>query len=64
MKCLIILASGLFSSVSVFGEDTYLDTLVKLRVPKKESKRSTEGGLEHVLFRICLTLNLPIRSLV
>ena len=43
MKNLIILASLLFSSVSVFGKDTYLDTLVKLRVPKKESKRSTEG---------------------
>jgi hypothetical protein len=43
MKNLIILASLLFSSVTVFGKGTYLDTLVKLRVPKKESKRSTEG---------------------
>ena len=32
--------------------DRYIETLVKLRVPKKESKRSTEGGLGHVPFRI------------
>ena len=43
MKCLIILASGLFSSVSVFGEGSYLDTLVKLLEPKMERKRLTEG---------------------
>ena len=49
-----LLALCLCLHVAVSAEDTYLDTLVKLRVPKKESKRSTEGGLEHVPFRIWL----------
>ena len=48
-----LLAAALLTS-PLLAEDTYLDTLVKLRVPKKESKRSTEGGLEHVPFRIWL----------
>ena len=49
-----LLALCLCLHVVVSAEDTYLDTLVKLRVPKKESKRSTEGGLGHVPFRIWL----------
>ena len=49
-----LLALCLCLHVAVSAEDTYLDTLVKLRVPKKESKRSTEGGLGHVPFRIWL----------
>ena len=49
-----LLALCLCLHVAVSAEDTYLDTLVKLRVPKKENKRSTEGGLEHVPFRIWL----------
>ena len=44
----------LFFSSSLLAKDIYLDTLVKLRVPKKESKRSIEGGLGHVPFRIWL----------
>ena len=36
------------------AEEVYLDTLVKLRVPKKDSKRSREGGLEHAPFRLWL----------
>ena len=32
--------------------DRYLDTLVKLRVAKKEGKRSKEGGLELSLIHI------------
>ena len=41
-------------TISAVAEDVYLDTLVKLRVPKKEGKRSREGGLEHVPFRLWL----------
>ncbi len=36
------------------GEDVYLETAVKLQTPKKDGKRSQEGGLEHVPFRIWL----------
>jgi hypothetical protein len=34
------------------AEDVYMETSVKRSTPRKESKRSTEGGLEHVPFRI------------
>ena len=34
--------------------DLYLETQVKLQTPKKDFKRSREGGLEHVPFRIWL----------
>ena len=34
------------------AEDVYMETSVKRGTPRKESKRSTEGGLEHVPFRI------------
>ncbi|MEE2706340.1 MAG: hypothetical protein VX988_04775 [Planctomycetota bacterium] len=50
----VLLALVIPAPVPASAEDVYLDTLVKLRVPKKESKRSTEGGLEHVPFRIWL----------
>lgn len=36
------------------ADDLYLETAVKLQTPKKDSKRSQEGGLEHVPFRIWL----------
>ena len=36
------------------AEDVYLETQVKLRVPKKDSKRAREGGLEHAPFRLWL----------
>lgn len=36
------------------GADVYLQTAVKLQTPKKDGKRSQEGGLEHVPFRIWL----------
>lgn len=48
----VLLTETMFGSVSATAQDVYLDTLVKLRVPKKNSKRSSEGGLEHVPFRI------------
>ena len=38
----------------VLAEDLYVETQVKLWVAKKDEKRSREGGLEHVPFRIWL----------
>ena len=55
-----LLALCLCLHVVVSAENTYLDTLVKLRVPKKESKRSTEDGLEHVSFRIWLPVEVKM----
>ena len=34
------------------AEDVYMETSVKRGTPRKESKRSTGGGLKHVPFRI------------
>ncbi len=50
----VLLALVIPTPVPASAGDVYLDTLVKLRVPKKEGKRSTEGGLEHIPFRIWL----------
>lgn len=50
---LITLLVGVASS-SVVAEDAYFKTEVKLQLPKKDSSRSREGGLEHVPFRIWL----------
>lgn len=36
------------------GNDDYLETQVKLQTPKKDGKRSQEGGLEHAPFRMWL----------
>ena len=50
-------AAGLLCAVLVgtaVAEDVYLETQVKLRVPKKDSKRAREGGLEHSPFRLWL----------
>lgn len=58
MKHLYAIAFGLLTN-SLFAapaqaEDAYFDTLVKLETPKQDGKRSTEGGLEHIPFRIWL----------
>lgn len=49
---------GLFSICTFTGplrsDDLYLETLVKLETPKKNSKRAKEGGADHVPFRIWL----------
>ena len=39
---------------SSLAGDVYFETEVKLKSPKSDSKRSQEGGLEHVLFRLWL----------
>jgi hypothetical protein len=54
MKIACALALGLLLAHPVLGKDLYLETQVKLRVAKKDEKRSKEGGLEHVPFRIWL----------
>ena len=42
--------------------EVYLDTLVKLSVPKKDGQRSREGGLEHAPFRLWLpVLGVPMK---
>ncbi|MEM7231894.1 MAG: hypothetical protein AAF517_06960, partial [Planctomycetota bacterium] len=33
------------------AEEQYFETLVKLETPKKKSRRSSEGGADHVSFR-------------
>ena len=50
MKIAFNLALGLLLIHPVIGEDLYLETQVKLRIAKKDEKRSREGGLEHVPF--------------
>ena len=56
-----VILSALFI-VTVMGqrEYRYIETLVKLRVPKKESKRSTEDGLGHVPFRIWIPADVKV----
>lgn len=49
--CLLVL---LGTVTSAWAEDVYRETLIKLETPKKDSKRSREGGQEHVAFRIWL----------
>lgn len=47
------------------AEDRSLETLVKLKQPKKNSKRSREGGLNHAPFRIWLPAKVnTIRGVV
>jgi len=53
--CRMALFWALFSIAGVArGEDYYSETQVKLQTPKKDGKRSQEGGLEHAPFRIWL----------
>ena len=54
MKIACALALGLLLAHPVLGKDLYFETQVKLRIAKKDEKRSKEGGLEHVPFRIWL----------
>ena len=39
---------------TAIAEEVYLEAQVKLREPKKDSKRAREGGLEHAPFRLWL----------
>lgn len=49
----------------VRGEDDYFETQVKLQTPKKDDKRSQEGGLEHAPFRLWLPSHVQtIRGVV
>ena len=56
----VILSALLIVTVMGQREYRYIETLVKLRVPKKESKRSTEGGLGHVPFRIWIPAGVKV----
>lgn len=47
------------------AQDAYLETLVRLETPKKDAKRSREGGADHAPFRIWIPEGVsPVRGLV
>lgn len=55
----------LFITGSARAEEVYHETLVKLPTPKKNGKRSQEGGLEHAPFRLWLPSDVKtIRGVV